>query len=114
MSLLLGSMAAGLHLPAAYCNTLYENAGAELVSTEDLSWSGYWFDHPIQEKTTRPIRWVWHHGPEQVWAVTGLPAFRTFCAFGKWSEHTGLTQGAAALGAAGSIATPFVAGFRAK
>lgn len=85
---------------------------ADDETSDVLTWAEYWDEHPYQEKGTRPVRWVWHHGPEQAWAVTGLPVFRSFCAFGKWSHQSGLTQGVAAVGAAGSVATPFVAGFK--
>lgn len=89
--------------------------GAQCCAAEEpdlMTWAEYWDEHPIQSKVSKPVRWVWHRGPEQVWSVTGLPAFRSFCAFGKWSHQSGLTQGVSAVGAAGSVATPFVAGFK--
>lgn len=101
--------------PAAHCETLYVDAGAERTPVRDeLTWAAYWDEHPKQEKLTRPVRWVWHRGPEQVWSVTGLPAFRSFCSFGKWSDQTGFTKAVSAVGAFGAAATPFTTGFVKK
>lgn len=113
-SLLLAVVSSAAVCIPAHCQTIYSDAGAPRttlqLSETELTWARYWEEHRIQDGLTKPIRWCWHRGPEQIWSKTGLPIFRSYCAFGKWSERTGFTAGLSATGAAANVGTTAIVG----